>query len=91
MSSSRPDCHRRAQLVEHQRAVSGLGVAEPPLERAQHLLHALRGALLLLDEVLETEGLVLQAPVGFLQLRTIAEQLEDAVILIGSERVPGGG
>jgi len=45
-----------AQLIKHQRRVSALGGAQPPLERVEHLLDALGGRLLLLDEVLEAEG-----------------------------------
>src|ERR1700722_2094176 len=78
-----PGLPEAPQLIEHQRAVGGLGDREAPLEGVQHLLDALRGALLLLDQVLETERLVLKAAVGLLQLRAVTEQLEHPVIFIG--------
>ena len=80
---SRPGLPQAAQLIEHERGISGLRNAQARLQRAQHLLHALRGAFLLLDAVLETVDLFLQLAVGLLQLGAIAEQGEDAPILFG--------
>ncbi|TLY62161.1 MAG: hypothetical protein E6K48_05495 [Gammaproteobacteria bacterium] len=72
-----------AQLIEHQRRVAGLGRDEPPLERSQHVLHALGGRLLLLDQVLEAEGLLLQVAVGLLELGAIAKQRQHPMVVIG--------
>src|SRR4029077_5102212 len=62
------------QLIEHQCRVGGLGGAEAPLEYREHVLHALGGRLLLLDQVLEPEDLLLQVAIGFLELGAIAKQ-----------------
>ncbi len=72
-----------AQLVEHQRRIGGLGQPQPRFQRTEHLLHAGRGALLLLDPVLEPIDLLLQLAIGLLQLRAIAKQREDAMIILG--------
>src|SRR5207237_310090 len=71
-----------AQLIEHQRRVSGLGGAQAPLERIEHVLHALGGTFLLLEQVLEAEDLVLQPAVGLLELGAVAKQRQHPVVLI---------
>src|SRR5262249_53620149 len=77
-----------AQLVEHERRIGGLGDAQAPLERVEHLLGAQRGALLLFDQVLETKGLFLQIAIGLFQLRAVAEQGQHPMVFF--ERDVGG-
>ncbi len=72
------------QLVEHQRRVGGVGCTQASLERGQHPLHALGRRLLLLDEILEAVGLVLQAAVGLLQLGAVAEQRQHTMLVVGT-------
>jgi hypothetical protein len=68
------------ELVEHERGITGLGHPQPRLEGVEHLLDALRRALLLLDSLLQTIDLVLQAAVSLLELGPVAEQREDAIL-----------
>ena len=77
-----PGLPQTAQLVEHQRRDTRCRRAQTPLECVEHLLHALRGTFLLLDEVLEAEDLFLQIAVGLFELRAIAEQGEDPVVFL---------
>ena len=72
-----------AQLVEHQRRVRSLGKPQPCLQGAEHFLDAGRGALLLLDPILQAIDFFLQLPVGLLQFGAIAEQGENAMIILG--------
>ena len=83
-----PGLPEAAQLIEHERGIAALRRAEPQLERAEHFLHALRRAFLLLDAVLQAIDFVLQLAIGFLELRTIAEQREDPVCLPRPARLP---
>src|SRR5262249_40174189 len=62
-----PALPQAAQLVEGERRVGGLVGAEARLELGEHVLHALRGRLLLLDQVLEPVGLLLQLAVSLLE------------------------
>ena len=47
---------------------------------AEHLLHALRRAFLLLDAILQPIDFVLQPAIGLLELRALAEQRQDPVV-----------
>ncbi len=71
------------QLVEHERGITGVGHPQPRLERVEHFLDTLRGPFLLLDAVLETIDLVLQLAVCLLELGSVTEQGEDAILLGG--------
>ncbi len=68
-----PGLPEATQLVEHERRITALRIGEAHLERAEHLLHALRRAFLLLDAVLEAIDLILQPAIGLLELGTLAE------------------
>ena len=72
-----------AQLIEHECRITALLRTEPLLERAQHFLHALGGAFLLLDAVLEAEDFVLQLAVRLLELGAILEKRHDAPVVFG--------
>ncbi len=78
-----------AQLIEHQRWIGGIGLAEARFQGLQHFLHAHGRPFLLLDAVLEALDLILDAAVSLLELGTIAKQTDQAVIFaVASARVP---
>ena len=55
-----PEGPQLAQLIEDQGRIGGFGLRQTRLQALQHLLHARRGAFLLLDAILEALQLVLQ-------------------------------
>jgi hypothetical protein len=66
-------------LKEGERREGARRIGELRLERIQQFLHALRGALLLLEAIAQAMHLVLQRREGLLELRAAAEQLGDAL------------
>ena len=68
---------QRAQLKEHQRAETGFGIAQQIAERIHLFLDADGRAFLLLEPVAQQMKFVLEVGVGFLQARTILEQLHE--------------
>src|SRR5262249_5486479 len=71
---------RGGEVGESGGGIGGVGQAEARVERVEHLLYPLRGAFLLLDEVLESETLLLQVAVGLFQLRAVAKQRQHPVV-----------
>ena len=68
---------KRPQLKEYQRAESGLRIAQQIAQRIHLLLNADGRAFLLFEPVAQQVKFVLEVGVGFLQTRTVLEQLHE--------------
>ena len=70
------------QLVERHHVVNPFGVQQQRLEMIELLLHALDSAAMLLDTIFEPVFLVAERREFLLELRTVAEQVDELVCVL---------